>query len=211
MYSPERFKQNNRDQLHALIRAKPFATLISHSENGLEANHLPFYLKVIKGKQVLQGHVAKANPLWKSTQENAEVLVIFQGCDSYISPSLYPAKQVHGKVVPTWNYQVVHVQGRMSYRHDEAWKLAMLNALTQQQEAQQAQPWAVSDAPECYLQTMMSAIVGLEIEISSISGKWKLSQNQTEENRQGVISGLSSMNDGESKRMAELVDRADRQ
>ena len=205
MYIPKKFMQNDLNHLKGIILRYPFATLITNSESGLEANHIPFSLNQSKGKDVLQGHIAKVNPLWKNLDDKSEVLVIFNGPNCYISPNYYPTKKETGKVVPTWNYVTVHIKGVMSYIHDEQWKLNMITNLTNQHEAGQQKPWSISDAPENYIEKMILAIVGLEIEELSMTGQWKLSQNQPQENKQGVVTSLSRESESDSKKIAELV------
>nr|WP_067296132.1 FMN-binding negative transcriptional regulator [Marinobacterium profundum] len=205
MHNPKNFQQHNRAQLEGLIRDYPFATLITHSESGLEANHLPTLICEKDGRKVLQAHIAKVNPLWKTVADGSDVLVVFNGPNCYISPNHYPTKQETGKAVPTWNYVVVHVKGVMSYIQDKDWLLGMINRLTEQHEAEQETPWSTADAPEEFIQKMLPAIVGLEIEITAITGQWKLSQNQPERNRLGVIAGLSCEREEQYRKIAELV------
>lgn len=205
MHVPKTFQQNDPGNLEDIITQYPFATLITCSEAGIEANHLPFLLNQSNGKKVLQGHIAKANPLWKNLDDNSEVLVVFHGPNCYVSPNYYPTKMETGKAVPTWNYVTVHVKGVMSYIHDKKWNLDMLNNLTSQHEAGQANPWSMLDAPEIYIQKMLPAIVGLEIEALSLTGQWKVSQNQPERNKQGVVTGLSQESSSDSQRISELV------
>jgi transcriptional regulator len=205
MYVPKIFEQTDPEYLIRIIKDYPFATLVTHSSSGLEANHIPFSLNKTDNQDILQGHVSKANPLWKNLNDQSEVLVIFQGPNSYISPNYYPTKKETGMVVPTWNYVTVHVKGVMSYIHDADWKLKMINKLTNQHEASQTVPWTVADAPEAFTKKMLSAIVGIEIKVSSMLGKWKVSQNQVENNKLGVMAGLSQASELDSHRMAELV------
>ena len=205
MHIPQIFEQDDSAQLKGIIRTYPFATLITYSDSGLEANHIPFFLNRSDNKDVLQGHISKTNPLWKKLNDKSEVLVVFHGPNSYISPGYYPTKLETGKVVPTWNYVTVHVKGVMSYIHDQNWNMAMIENLTNQHEADQPSPWSISDAPEEFNQKMLSAIVGIEIEISSMVGKWKASQNQPERNKQGVVAGLSKSSDINVQRMATIV------
>jgi transcriptional regulator len=188
------------------MQSNPFATLITSSMEGVEANHLPMRLVTVDDEEVLHGHIAKVNPLWRNSRDGAQVLAIFHGPNCYVSPNYYPTKQETGRAVPTWNYVVVHVSGRLRFVHDENWNLAMLNTLTSQHEATQAQPWSTADAPKAYIDKMLPAIVGIEISKLSISGNWKLSQNQPEENKRGVVAGLSSEDDNNAKRIAELID-----
>lgn len=203
MHTAKKFQQKDEDHLHDIMVKYPFATLVTHSEAGLEVNHIPFFLERSKGK--LQGHIAKVNPLWKTLDDHSEVLLVFHGPNGYISPNFYPTKKQHGRAVPTWNYVVVHVKGRLQYRFDDVFKLEILNNLTLQHEAEQQTPWSITDAPEQYIQRMLAAIVGLEIQITAMTGQWKLSQNQPEVNKQGVITGLSKQKINEALKIAELV------
>ena len=208
MYCPKQFSQNDPEKLKALIRDYPLATLITHSDSGLEANQIPFILNQANNKQVLQGHLAKANPLWKTINNYSEVLVVFHGPDCYISPNYYPSKQQDGKAVPTWNYVSVQVKGVMSYIEDKDWNRQMINKLTDQHEAGQPSPWTVDDAPSAFTDKMLKAIVGIEIEVLSMMGKWKVSQNQSRQNQQGVIAALSQRCDSHSQAMATIVNGA---
>ena len=207
MHIPKKFQQNDSEQFADIIQQYPFGSLITHSDAGIEANHIPFILSQSNGKDVLQGHIAKVNPLWENINDNDEVLVIFHGPNCYVSPNYYPTKKQTGKAVPTWNYIVVHVRGRISFKRDDLWNLTMINQLTAQHEAEQPIPWSTADAPEPYIQKMLPAIIGIEIEISSIMGQWKLSQNQPEKNQIGVVEGLSHVDDANSQKIAELVKR----
>lgn len=205
MYVPKVFQQDEPAALHELMVKYPLASLITYSATGIEVNHIPFFLKETNGKLSLQGHIAKANILWQNVKDNAEVLLVFHGPNCYISPNYYPTKKEQGKAVPTWNYVAVHIKGLMSYRHDAAFKLEMLNNLTFAHEQNQETPWSINDAPAHYIQRMLPAIVGLEIEVLSITGKWKVSQNQPEINKQGVVSGLSNEKTTNALSMADLV------
>ncbi|PKH06892.1 FMN-binding negative transcriptional regulator [Moritella sp. Urea-trap-13] len=205
MHIPGKFKQTDYDKLKDLIVNYPLATLISHSDSGLEANHIPFIFDTSQGLDVLQGHVAKANPVWKILNDNAEVLLVFHGSNGYISPNHYPTKQKTGRAVPTWNYVAVHVKGSMKCIHDDTWILKHITKLSDQHEAGQSNPWSVNDAPPEYIQRMLPAIVGLELKIVSITGQWKVSQNQPHENQLGVIAGLVAEGGFESLEMADLV------
>lgn len=184
MYVPAHFKEANSEKLHALMHAYPFATIVTQGDGGLAANHLP--LELVDGK--LHGHVARGNEL--SRMDGAEVLVIFRGPDGYVSPSWYPSKRETHREVPTWNYAVVHVHGRLRTVSDAAWLRQLLERLTDRHEAGQAEPWRVSDAPEDHIEKSLRAIVGLEISIDRIEGKFKLSQNHPDANRAGVLDGL---------------------
>lgn len=205
MHVPKAFQQDDPVALHELMVKYPLASLIAYSATGIEVNHIPFFLNKSKGKLSLQGHIAKANPLWKLIKDKSQVLLVFHGPNCYISPNYYPTKKEQGKVVPTWNYVAVHVKGLLHYRFDTDFKLAMLNNLTFQHEQNQEKPWSITDAPMQYIQRMLPAIVGLEIEVLSITGKWKVSQNQPEINKQGVVSGLSNDKTTNALSMADLV------
>jgi len=187
MYLPKHFAEDDVAKMHALMRAHPLATLISHGPDGLNANHIPLLLA--DGK--LQGHVARANPLWKVGNVAGEVLVIFHGHESYISPSGYATKAEHGKVVPTWNYVAVHAYGDLRVIDDPAWIFGQISALTAANEGVLPQPWAVTDAPADYIERMLGAIVGIEIGITRLLGKWKVSQNQPPANQTSLTKALA--------------------
>ncbi len=192
--------------MKAMMKAYPLATLVTTGQHGVEVNHIPLILKeVAAGEQVLWGHIAKANPLWQELDDSASVLVIFHGPNGYVSPNYYPTKQEHGKVVPTWNYVAVHVRGQLDFIHEDRWKLEMLNNLTEQHESQQKNPWAVKDAPKEFTQSLLGAIVGVEIKVTSMEGKWKAGQNQPNKNRQGTIDGLSVSPNQADKKMAQVM------
>lgn len=199
MYLPKHFAVSDPARLHDLMRAFPLATIVTHGPDGLEANHVPLLLDTEAGPHgTLRGHVARANPLARQTVDS-EILVIFQGDECYISPSGYATKAEHGKVVPTWNYCAVHAYGRLQLVDDADWLLAQLTALTVEHEAGLAKPWAVADAPADYIEKMLGAIVGIEIVIERLIGKWKVSQNQPAVNQASLVEAL----DGQP--MAELI------
>ena len=205
MYLPVQFEENRVEVLHALMRKHPFATLVNHGADGLAANHLPLHLAAeIAPCGALQGHVARANPLWQQAADT-DVLVIFEGPQTYVSPSWYPTKREHGKAVPTWNYVVVHARGRLRVIDDPAWLRTQLDALVDSHEAGFAEPWRIADAPPDYIDKMLTAIVGIEIAITRLTGKWKISQNQPAANRAGVVAGLREKATADSLAMAELV------
>ncbi len=195
MYLPKHFAETDVSEMHALMRAKPLATLISHGPDGLNANHLPLLLI----DNTLQGHVARANPIWQAGNVAGEVLVIFHGDESYISPSGYATKAEHGKVVPTWNYAAVHAYGKLRVIDEPAWIFEQISRLTAVHEATLPKPWAVSDAPTEYIEKMLGAIVGIEITIDRLLGKWKVSQNQPALNQASLITALAG------QPMAELI------
>ena len=199
MYTPKYSEETRADVLDALVRAYPFATVVANSTNGLVANHLPFEL--VDG--VLHGHVARGNELVQ--MDGAEVLLVFQGADGYISPNWYPTKHETGREVPTWNYAVLHVHGRLRVIDDAAWLRVLLERLTDHHEADQPQPWKMSDAPEDHIETSLRAIVGLEVTIDRVEGKFKLSQNHPARNREGVIAGLRQRNGEGDVELAALM------
>ncbi len=211
MYVPAHFEESKIEMLHDLIVAHPLATLVTMSSNGINANHIPLHLVNDKGQYgTLQGHVARANPVWSDIDNDVETLIIFQGPNSYITPSWYPTKQEHGKVVPTWNYVTVHAYGKLRVVDDPVWVRSQLELLTIQQEALFDKPWAVSDAPVEFTDKMIGAIIGIEILITKLTGKWKVSQNQPALNQAGVVEGLKSLSNSEATKVATLVENASR-
>ena len=190
MYVPPHFAETDPQVLRALIRAHPLGTWVVPSEGTLVVNHIPFLLR---DDGVLVGHVARANDVWKRL--GAESVVVFQGAESYISPSWYATKQEHGKVVPTWNYAVVHAHGIPRAIEDKDWLYALVTALTESQEAHRPAPWKVTDAPDEFVRATLGAIVGIEIPVTRLVGKWKASQNRSEADRAGVTAGLPDPTD----------------
>jgi transcriptional regulator len=196
VYVPAPFAESDRDVLLAFIAEHPLGALVTGSPaHGLYATHLPLLLDRTRGAHgVLHGHIARANPHHRRVDAAesgpTDALVIFSGPEAYVSPSWYAAKARHGKVVPTWNYIAVHVTGRVRFIDDRAFLMQHLDALTTEHEASHAHPWAVSDAPAEFVAQLAGAIVGVEIEIVSIEGKWKLSQNRGDDDIDGVIDGL---------------------
>lgn len=194
MYQPPLHREDRLDVQHTLIETHPFGLLISSSEEGLTANGLPFILKRDQSHLgLLKAHLARANGQWQGL-DGQQVLIVFQGPLSYISPSFYETKKETGKVVPTWNYAMVQARGVARVHHDPSWLNRQINELTNHQEAGRADPWAVNDAPEAYIQSQLRGIVGVEIPITAIEGKWKVSQNRTEPDRRGVAEGLLETN-----------------
>ena len=184
MYVPSHFEESRIQVLHALMASHPLGILFSHGKSGLDANHLPFELNASQGPYgTLHGHVARNNPVWQDLADGDEVLVVFQAGDAYISPQWYPSKQVTHQQVPTWNYIVAHAYGRITIRDDERYVRGVVARLTRTHEASQPEPWKMTDAPPDYIDSMLKAIVGIEIEISSLIGKFKLSQNKSEQDR----------------------------
>jgi transcriptional regulator len=206
MYTPKHFEQPRTEVLHELMRARPLATLITLTSNGLNANHIPLHLiDTPEPFGTLRGHVAHANPLWNDFEKDVEVLAIFHGPDSYITPSWYATKQETGKVVPTWNYAVVHAYGMLRIIDDASWIRTQLETLTAQNEANFAKPWSVADAPHEFTEKLIGAIVGVEIVITKLTGKWKVSQNQPAQNQASVIEGLNNSELRDAVAMAALV------
>ncbi|PKO37441.1 MAG: transcriptional regulator [Betaproteobacteria bacterium HGW-Betaproteobacteria-6] len=191
MYLPKHFAETDVGVMHALMRAHPLATLVTQGADGLDANHIPLHLAADTGPNgTLRGHVARANPLAANTTVNREILAIFRGPDCYISPSGYATKAEHGKVVPTWNYTAVHAYGELRLIEDADWLLAQLHALTAEHEGGLPHPWSVDDAPADYIGKMLGAVVGIEISITRLVGKWKVSQNQPAANQASLIAAL---------------------
>jgi transcriptional regulator len=205
MYRPPAFREDRLEVLHALIASHRLGTIVTNGPDGLEANHVPFTLDASRGQYgTLKAHLAKANTQLAALQDGGEALVIFQGPETYITPSWYPSKLDHGKVVPTWNFVTVHAWGRPVIIETPGWLLAQISELTDANEGKRPAPWAVSDAPETYVASQLKGIFGIEIEITRIEGKWKTSQNRPEGDRVGVAEGLSA--EGHTD-MAEWVSR----
>jgi len=208
MYQPthDKLREDRLEAQHALIRAHPFGAMVTVGPEGLVANHFPFVVHPeVSPLGTLRAHMARANGQWKDLDGSQEALLIFQGPYAYITPSWYPAKAETGKVVPTWNYAIVHAYGRPRVVHDPEWLLRHVSELSDVNEASRAVPWSVADAPEEFVAAQLKAIVGIEIEITRIEGKWKTSQNQPEASREGVVRGLTAQQDERSLAMAGLV------
>jgi len=206
MYIPQQFEQPSIESMHGLIRAYPLAVVVSLGSAGLDANHIPLHLSADSSPYgVLRGHIAKANPIAMDFDGAGEVLAIFQGPQAYISPSWYASKRETGKVVPTWNYVAVHAYGPLRLVDDAAWIRARLEDLTAQQEAAFAEAWAVSDAPFDFTEKLIESIVGIEIPITRLYGKWKLSQNQPPTNQASIIQGLGGSGQTGAQTMAAWI------
>lgn len=190
MYIPDAFDETRPEALAALIREHPLGLLISGGGAGLVANPLPFRFHPDEG--VLRAHLARANPQWRALAEAPDCLVVFQGAQAYVTPSWYPAKREHGKVVPTWNYMIVQARGRATLRQDADWLRRQIDDLTRAREAARPEPWAVADAPAPFVAAQLRGIVGVEIAVETLAGKWKLSQNRSEADRSGVAAGLAA-------------------
>jgi transcriptional regulator len=196
MYVPAHFDEPRTEVLHGLIRHHPFGMLVTHGASGLDANHIPFELNSqLGGLGVLTAHVARANPVWQDVSDGDEVLVVFRVADAYVSPNSYPSKHDLHKQVPTWNYVVAHAYGRITIRDDERFVRGMVARLTRTHEASQPIPWKMTDSPKDYIDTMLKAIVGFEVEITRLVGKSKLSQNKEVADIRGAGEALRSQGD----------------
>jgi len=190
----------------ALMRAHPLCSLVTHCGSGLEANHLPVQtLDEPKPLGCIRGHIARANPLWQDYRAETQALAIFQGPQTYISPSFYPSKAKTGEVVPTWNYAVVHASGTLRFIQDAGWLHDFVAGLTARHEAPRSAPWKIDDAPLPYIDKMLTLIVGFEFSIATLSGKWKLSQNRPQEDREAVMRNLQNADDTDSHEMAAML------
>ena len=210
MYLPPLFAQKDPAALQALMHAHPLATLVSQrADSGLSADHLPLLFDPSAGEHgCLRGHVARANPLWRELAAGAPVLAVFHGADAYVSPSWYPSKREHGKAVPTWNYAVVHAHGSFHAIDDAAWLRAFLQRLTERHESARAEPWSIDDAPPDFTGQLLKAIVGIEVRLTRLEAKWKVSQNRPAADREGVVQGLLAEGTPAAAAMAELVREA---
>jgi transcriptional regulator len=224
MYMPAHFEENRPEVLHRLIAEQPFGALITNGPNGLDANHLPFEFDAqlapgggdakltstgsdtaAETRGILRAHVARANPVWQEVAANPEALVIFQGPAAYISPTWYPSKHETHRQVPTYNYMVVHAHGRIVVRDDEAFVRGLVARLTRKMEAGEAVPWKMGDAPADYIAQMLGAIVGLEIEVTRLVGKWKLGQNKEAADRRGAADTLLARTSDEQKAVGQAM------
>ncbi len=215
MYLPAHFAENRPEVLQALMQQNPLATLVMQTADGLEANHIPLQFlppnlptTAAAPHGLLQGHVARANSLWKAAQAptaTSEVLVVFQGPHAYISPSWYPGKADHARIVPTWNYVAVHARGRLVVKDDAAWLREFLGRLTATHETEANSAWRMDDAPDDYIAKMLTAIVGFEITITALQGKWKVSQNKSVAERAGMVQGLQHRANSGAEAVAEIM------
>lgn len=193
MYLPPHFDEQRPDVLHQAMRDYPLAMVVTLGAAGIEANHLPLEFDASAGPHgVLRGHVSRANGMWRDASRDIDTLAVFQGPQAYISPSWYATKAETGRVVPTWNYVVVHAYGRIRFIEDGDWLLAHLMRMTNRFEAGRPEPWRVTDAPADFIQGLLKGIVGFELEVTRLAGKWKMSQNRSEADRDGVVKGLGS-------------------
>jgi len=208
MYIPEHFAETRVDVLHDLVRRHPLGTLVALTPEGLDANHIPFDLDPAPVPfGTLRGHVARANSFWRKVSPDSEVLAIFQGPDAYIRPDWYPTKRETGKVAPTWNYAVVHAYGPLRVIEDRTRLRELVERLTDHHERERPDPWKVTDAPEDYVEARLGEIVGIEIPITRLIGKWKTSQNRGPADRDGVIAGLLQEGCESATAIARLVPR----
>ena len=211
MYLPPHFREEDTARLRALIATRPLGLLITNGPGGLIANPIPFLLDASRGAHgTLVAHMARANPQWGEADSAREALVVFQDADSYVTPAWYASKKEHGRVVPTWNYAAVHAYGPLIAIDDPAWLHDQVTALTERHESPREEPWAVTDAPEKFVEAQVRGIVGIEIPITRIEGKWKVSQNRSEADRAGVAAGLREVGDDDAARMADMVESAGR-
>jgi transcriptional regulator len=215
MYIPKQFDVTDIAVISRLIEVNPLATIVTRQGDTLNANHIPLHLveagelgiassNLMPGK-MLRGHVARANPMWKDLESSDKALVVFVGVQAYISPSLYATKKVDAKVVPTWNYEAVHIHGAIRLIQDGPGLHALMHSLTDTQERSLSHPWSIDDAPAEYTERLMSAIVGIEISIDRIEAKRKLSQNQPSANQQSVVEGLAARQNPQDAAMAEAI------
>lgn len=206
MYVPSNFAENRNEVMQQLMREHSLGTLVTLGSTGLNANHIPFEVDPAAGPfGTLRAHVARSNPVWQDFDQELESMVIFQGPQAYITPSWYATKKDSGRVVPTYNYMVVHAYGRLRTIDDPAWVRGQLARLTAGHEAGRAQPWTLEDAPADYIEKLLSVIVGIEISITRLVGKWKVSQNQPEINRVSVENGLRMQGGDNGLAMADAV------
>jgi len=206
MYNPPHFEETRPEVLRQLIIDHPLGALVTLTPGGLDANHIPFELAAGDGPfGTLRGHVARANRIWQDFSRDTDVLVIFSGPSAYITPSWYETKKETGKVVPTYNYCTVHAHGPLIIHDDREWLRAMVTRLTQRHESTRPTPWSVADAPANYINQQLAAIVGIEIPLTRLAGKWKVSQNRPAVDRAGVEQSLRDQGAAESAAMADLV------
>jgi transcriptional regulator len=207
MYIPRHNLEKRVSVMHALMVAQPLGTLVTLGASGLFASHIPLVLEDDGSPfGVLRGHISRANPQWRDFVPTVDALAMFAGQQHYISPNWYPGTKEHGREVPTWNYVVVHASGPLKVIEDHEWLLTNVEKLTNLHEAGSPVPWKVSDAPEDFIRSQLKGIVGLELPIQRLEGKWKVSQNRTERERKGVIDGLAKLNTPESRAMKALVE-----
>ena len=207
VYIPKHFNQSEIQAIHDLMAGNPLGALVTAGSGGLCANHIPFELvREVAPYGALLGHVARANPVWRETSEESEALVIFQGANAYVSPTWCPSKKVHGKVVPTWNYVVAHAYGFIRFIEEPSWLKSHVERLTTREESAFDQPWSVDDAPAEFTAKMLTAVVGIEIVVTRLEGKWKVSQNRPIDDQHGVAEGLRNLGANGSEQMAAYIE-----
>lgn len=207
MYIPRSYAESEPDALFELLTAHPFGALVTASTDGLFATHLPFVVHRARGAHgTIEAHVARANPHHEQTLIGGEALLIVTGPDAYVTPSWYATKAEHGKVVPTWNYVAVHVYGVLRFTDDDAFLERHLTELVERHEGGRAEPWVITDAPAAFVAQSRKAVVGLELTISRLEGKWKMSQNRSAADIDGVVRGLGASDDARERTVAALVD-----
>lgn len=193
MYIPEHFAQSSAEHLHRLIERNPLGTFVTLGPQGLDANHLPFEFDASQGQHgVLLAHVARSNPVWQEAASGSEVLVVFRGAEGYISPKWYPSEHETHRLVPTWNYEVVHAHGVLTIRDDEKFVRGVIARLTRRHEAAEPKPWKMGDSPADYIDARVKEIVGLEVSVTRLVGKSKLSQNRETRDREGAAAVLGA-------------------
>lgn len=207
MFQPPVFREDDIEVMHAMIRENPFASLLSLQNGEMVCDHIPMMIHAEESDQgTLRGHIARANPMRRLVDHDARALVVFTGLHAYVTPSWYPSKDMHDKVVPTWNYISVHARGKIDLIHDEAWILSHLNALTDLHEEGREKPWTVSDAPSEFIHRQLRGITGIEIKIESLQGTWKVSQNKDTADNAGVAEGLRCEHAQAARDMAAIVE-----
>lgn len=207
VYLPPHFAETRPESMHRLIAEFPLATLVTVGDDGIAANHIPLLLDPARGEfGTLIGHVARSNDLWRAGRHEGESLAVFQSADAYVSPNWYASKQETHEVVPTWNYAVVHAYGRLVVHDDEKWVRGVVGRLTKIMESSQLVPWKMADAPAPYIKGMLGNIVGIEVPVSRMIGKWKVSQNRSDADRSGAAAGLRSTGDPGDAAMANLIE-----
>lgn len=209
MYAPPQFREERRDVLVAALRAIRFGALVAVARTGPEAVHLPMLVREGADGLALEGHVARANPFWRLAADGGIGLAILQGPHAYVHPGWYETKRLTGRAVPTWNYVAVHARGRLSVERDPDRLRAHVGELTDAHEAGRAEPWAVSDAPDDYVDSLLRGIVGVRLAVEALEGAWKLIQHHPEVNRLGVVAGLSAEDDEGARAVASIM--ADRE
>lgn len=204
MYVPKRFAVEDLDRCCQLMQDFPLATLIQNTSSGLQANHIPMLVARDGDELILRGHVARGNPLWK--EHDQPILAVFQGGSTYLSPSWYASKEVHGKVVPTWNYGAVHISGTLEIHDDVTWLRQLLADMTAVQEVDLSTPWTMEDAPPQYMEAMLRAVVGIEIKAQRIEAKWKADQSESAQDRASVCHALRAQGAPNQQLMASWME-----